>query len=72
LEPLHAESFQLNYQRADTLRKALGIGEDGSTQANRRNALLSRRGSAMIDSHTNQLLVTDTLAVLANVRKLIE
>jgi type IV pilus assembly protein PilQ len=26
----------------------------------------------MIDSHTNQLLVTDTLAVLANVRKLIE
>lgn len=72
LEPLHAESFQLNYQRADTLRKALGIGEDGSTQANRRNALLSRRGSAMIDNHTNQLLVTDTLAVLANVRKLIE
>ncbi|BEV17531.1 type IV pilus secretin PilQ [Herbaspirillum sp. DW155] len=72
LEPLHAESFQLNYQRADTLRKALGIGEDGSTQANRRNALLSRRGSALIDSHTNQLLVTDTLAVLANVRKLIE
>lgn len=72
LEPLHAESFQLNYQRADTLRKALGIGEDGSTQANRRNALLSRRGSAMIDGHTNQLLVTDTLAVLANVRKLIE
>ncbi|AYR26293.1 type IV pilus secretin PilQ [Herbaspirillum rubrisubalbicans] len=72
LEPLHAESFQLNYQRADTLRKALGIGEDGNTQANRRNSLLSRRGSAMIDSHTNQLLVTDTLAVLANVRKLIE
>jgi type IV pilus assembly protein PilQ len=32
LEPLHAESFQLNYQRADTLRKALGIGEDGSTR----------------------------------------
>jgi len=72
LEPLHAESFQLNYQRADTLRRALGIGEDGNTQAGRRNTLLSRRGSAMIDHHTNQLLVTDTLAVLANVRKLIE
>ncbi|MBG7620798.1 type IV pilus secretin PilQ [Herbaspirillum sp. AP02] len=72
LEPVHAESFQLNYQRADTLRRALGIGEDGNTQAGRRNTLLSRRGSAMIDHHTNQLLVTDTLAVLANVRKLIE
>ncbi|MFJ3057773.1 type IV pilus secretin PilQ [Herbaspirillum sp. NPDC087042] len=72
LEALHAESFQLNYQRADTLRRALGIGEDGTTQPGRRNTLLSRRGSAMIDSHTNQLLVTDTLAALANVRKLIE
>ncbi len=72
LEPLHAESFQLNYQRADTLRRALGIGEDGATQPGRRHTLLSRRGSAMIDSHTNQLLVTDTLAALANVRKLIE
>ncbi|HZG20419.1 MAG TPA: type IV pilus secretin PilQ [Herbaspirillum sp.] len=72
LEPVHTESFQLNYQRADTLRRALGIGEDGNTQAGRRNTLLSRRGSAMIDPHTNQLLVTDTLAVLANVRKLIE
>ncbi len=72
LEPLHAESFQLSYQRADTLRRALGIGEDGATQPGRRNTLLSRRGSAMIDSHTNQLLVTDTLAALANVRKLIE
>ncbi len=72
LEPLHAETFQLNYQRADNLRRALGLGEDGTPQANRRAWLLSRRGSAMIDSHTNQLLVTDTLAALANVRKLIE
>lgn len=72
LEPLQAESFQLNYQRADTLRRALGIGEDGSSQPGRRPTLLSRRGSAMIDSHTNQLLVTDTIASLANVRKLIE
>lgn len=72
LEPLHAETFQLNYQRADNLRRALGLGEDGTPQANRRASLLSRRGSAMIDSHTNQLLVTDTMAALANVRKLIE
>jgi len=72
LEPLHAEVFQLNYQRADTFRRVFGIGEDGATLAERRNALLSRRGSAVVDARTNQLFVTDTVAVLGNVRKLLE
>jgi type IV pilus assembly protein PilQ len=72
LEPLHAEVFQLNYQRADTFRRAFGIGEDGAVLAERRNALLSRRGSAVVDARTNQLFVTDTIAVLANIRKLLE
>ncbi|WP_255517100.1 type IV pilus secretin PilQ [Herbaspirillum sp. SJZ099] len=72
LEPLHAEVFQLNYQRADTFRRAFGIGEDGAALAERRNGLLSRRGSAVVDARTNQLFVTDTPAVLANIRKLLE
>jgi type IV pilus assembly protein PilQ len=72
LEPLHAEVFQLNYQRADTFRRVFGIGDDGAALAQRRNALLSRRGSAVVDAHTNQLFVTDTMAVLANIRKLLE
>ena len=72
LEPLHAEVFQLNYQRAEAFRRAFGIGEDGSVLAERRNALLSRRGSAMVDARTNQLFVTDTIVVLANIRKLLE
>ncbi|WP_343584046.1 type IV pilus secretin PilQ [Herbaspirillum sp.] len=72
LEPLHAEVFQLNYQRAEAFRRAFGIGEDGAVLAERRNALLSRRGSAVVDARTNQLFVTDTIAVLANIRKLLE
>ncbi|WDZ95559.1 type IV pilus secretin PilQ [Herbaspirillum sp. WKF16] len=72
LEPLQAEVFQLNYQRADTFRHVFGIGDDGAVVAERRNALLSRRGSAVVDARTNQLFVTDTMAVLANIRKLLE
>ncbi|KAF1047699.1 MAG: Type IV pilus biogenesis and competence protein PilQ [Herbaspirillum frisingense] len=72
LEPLHAETFQLNYQRAESSRRAFGIGEDGAAQTERRNTLLSKRGSVMIDLRTNQLFVTDTMAVLANIRKLLE
>ncbi|WP_245200402.1 type IV pilus secretin PilQ [Herbaspirillum sp. LeCh32-8] len=72
LEPLQAEVFQLNYQRADAFRRVFGIGDDGTVLAERRNALLSRRGSAVVDVRTNQLFVTDTMAVLANIRKLLE
>ncbi|MFL9926513.1 type IV pilus secretin PilQ [Herbaspirillum lusitanum] len=72
LEPLRAEIFQLNYQKADTFRKVFGIGEDGSVSPERKNTILSRRGSAVVDTRTNQLFVTDTGAVLANIRKLLE
>jgi type IV pilus assembly protein PilQ len=71
LEPLQAEVFQLNYQRADSFRRAFGIGAQGGVQAGARNALLSTRGSALVDARTNQLFVTDTGAVLGNIRKLL-
>ena len=89
LEPLRAEVFQLNYQKADAFRKVFGISDDnGSGNAggygsngsyssdaqngDRRNSILSRRGSAMVDQRTNQLFVTDTPTVLDNIRKLLE
>ncbi len=87
LEPLHAEVFQLNYQKAEAFRKVFGISDDngsgnGSSYGNsysndnpgggRRNSILSRRGSAMVDQRTNQLFVTDTPTVLDNIRKLLE
>ncbi|EJN01219.1 type IV pilus secretin PilQ [Herbaspirillum sp. YR522] len=71
LEPLQAEVFQLNYQRADSFRRAFGIGEQGGVQPGTRNALLSPRGSALVDKRTNQLFVTDTQAVLGHIRKLL-
>lgn len=72
LEPVRGEVFQLNYQKADTFRKVFGIGDDGSISAERKNSILSKRGSAMVDQRTNQLFVTDTPAVLRNVRKLLD
>ncbi|MFL9880185.1 type IV pilus secretin PilQ [Herbaspirillum rhizosphaerae] len=75
LEPLRAEVFQLNYQKADAFRKAFGISDDvsGNTvHGNSHNSILSRRGSAMVDQRTNQLFITDTPSVLDNIRKLLE
>jgi len=73
LEPLRAEVFQLNYQKAEAFRKVFGEDASGIGQNNdRRPTLLSRRGSAVVDQRTNQLFVTDTPSVLDNIRKLLE
>ena len=74
LEPLRAEVFQLNYQKAEAFRKVFGedVAAGISPTGERRPTLLSRRGSAVVDQRTNQLFVTDTPSVLDNIRKLLE
>lgn len=71
LEPLKTESFQLNYQKADSFRQVLGLGGSGGggTGGNR---ILSKRGSATIDPRTNQLFVTDIASKLDEIRALIQ
>jgi type IV pilus assembly protein PilQ len=71
-ETLQGELFQLNYQKAETLRKLLHIGDDGRSKPNAGSSLLSARGSAIVDARTNQLLITDTAAALGQVRTLIK
>jgi type IV pilus assembly protein PilQ len=71
-ETLQGELFQLNYQKAETLRKLLHIGDDGRSKPNAGSSLLSARGSAIVDARTNQLLITDTATALDQVRKLIK
>lgn len=63
LEPMVTESFQLNYQRADDIKKIIGSGDQG---------LLSRRGSSVIDARTNTIFVQDTVEKLDGVRDLIK
>jgi type IV pilus assembly protein PilQ len=69
LEPLQTEVFQLNYQKAETVRKLFAVRQGNDADAHPH--LLSRRGSTLVDQRTNQLFVTDTPAVLERIRKLI-
>src|SRR6185503_16688962 len=62
LEQTRTESFQINYQKAADVQKLLS----DATQR-----ILSKRGSAVVDTRTNQLFVQDTPTRLEEVRKLI-
>ena len=62
LEQTRTESFQMNYQKAADIQKLLS--DPGQR-------LLSKRGSAVVDTRTNTLFVQDTPGRLDEVRKLI-
>ena len=63
LEPIHTESFQLNYQKADAVQKLL---------TDPQQKILSKRGSVVVDSRTNLIFVQDTSAKLEEVRVLVK
>ena len=62
IEPIHTESFQMNYQKADAMKALLGDT----------NQSLTKRGSVAIDVRTNTLFVRDTPTQLEEIRKLLE
>jgi type IV pilus assembly protein PilQ len=63
LEEMHTESFQLSYQKADAIATLL---------TNDKQRLLSKRGSAVVDTRTNTLFIQDTPEHLDQARKLIK
>ncbi len=62
LEPIHTESFQMSYQKADVIRTML---------ADPVQKMLSKRGSVAMDARTNTLFVRDTPTQLEELRKLL-
>ncbi len=68
LEPVRTQSFQLNYTKADEVAKALTGGGAGAGASAR---LLSNRGSALFETRTNQIFVTDIPSKLEEVQALI-
>jgi type IV pilus assembly protein PilQ len=62
LEPLRTESFRIKYQKAADIQATLG---------SEKQKLLSKRGSAVLDLHTNTLFVQDTPSTLEEIRKFI-
>jgi type IV pilus assembly protein PilQ len=77
IEPLRTEIFQLNYQKADEVRKMISSsagagGGGGGGSASTGSGVLSKRGSATVDVRTNVLVVQDTPSKLDEVRRLIQ
>lgn len=62
LEPLVAESFQMNYIKADAVQRLL---------TDPKQPLLSKRGSAVVEERSNILFVKDTPSRLEEVRGMI-
>ena len=71
IEPLRTEMFQLNYQKAEELRKILVPTSSGTGAGASSTGVLSKRGSASVDARTNVLIVQDTPTKLDQVRALI-
>ncbi|MES2025389.1 MAG: type IV pilus secretin PilQ [Pseudomonadota bacterium] len=65
LEPIKTETFQLNYQKAESFKQIFGI--DGGSRS-----ILSKRGSAVVDPRTNQLFITDIGSKLEEIRALVK
>jgi type IV pilus assembly protein PilQ len=63
LEPLRSESFVVNYQKAEEVRRLL---------TDEKQRLISKRGSVGVDPRTNQLFVQDTASRLEEVRRLLQ
>ncbi len=84
IEPLRTEIFQLNYQKAEDVRRLLqsgsggggaapaGAAPGGATQPAGGGGVLSRRGTVTIDPRTNIVVVTDTPSKLDEVRRLLQ
>lgn len=63
LEPLQTESFRLSYQKGSDIVKLI---------SDKNQPILSRRGSAVVDTRTNTVFVHDTPSSLDDVRRLIK
>jgi len=63
LEPLRSEAFVVNYQKAEDVRRLL---------TDDKQRMLSKRGTVVVDTRTNQLFVQDTAARLEDVRRLLQ
>lgn len=63
LEPLRTETFQLNYHKAEILYKSILDDKD--------KRFLSKRGSIVMDTRTNKLIVTDIPSRLEDIRRIL-
>ena len=71
LEPLRTQGFQINYAKAEELKKQFA-DNDSSGGGESSTRFLSPRGSAIAEPRTNQLFVTDTSSKLEEIANLLK
>jgi type IV pilus assembly protein PilQ len=73
LEPLKLEFFQINYYKAEDLKKVLeGKSDTGNSNGNNTISMLSKRGTIGVDPRNNVLFIQETEEKLKELRKLIK
>lgn len=74
LEPLKLEFFQINYYKAEDLKKVLEGKSDNNSSSNNNNviSMLSKRGTIGVDPRNNVLFIQETEDKLKELRKLIK
>lgn len=79
LEPLVTETIALSFAKAEDIQKMLEAsktvagkgGSQSDTSSFENDGVMSARGSFIIDSRTNTLIITDTRQALNNVKRLV-
>lgn len=69
---LLSRSFQLKYKSVEEFKTMLESATQGSSGSGNRNSMLTGRGSAMFDTGTNTMIITDTQEVITKFEKLVE
>ena len=75
LAPLKSEFIQVRYAKAEDviqLFQKASEQDKGGVGSEKGGSLISERGSVVVDERTNSIIVTDTAAKLAEIRKLVE
>ncbi len=68
LEPVRAQTIQLQYHKAEVVAKGL-LGEGESAK---NKPIISKRGSVIFDARTNQLFISDIPSKLEEINQLVQ
>ena len=71
LEPVRTQSFQLNYTKAEEVAKSLSGQAGVQGTGGQTSRILSSRGTAIFESRTNQLFVSDIASKLEEIQAMI-
>lgn len=72
LGPLVSETFRLKYKSAEAFKQILNLQHGQTAEGKTANGLLSSRGSVLVDTGSNTLIVNDSEQVLRKFRKLVQ